>query len=79
MAINVFLIVFHHYEASDLRRLEKRYFAAISALVFIPAIAFLFIHTPLKGPMYASVTVRPSPSLLPTEPPAYSEIRSGAP
>lgn len=56
-AWNVFLIVFYQYDANDLRQLEKTYLGIITAIVFIPALVFLFIHTPEKGPMYSSVTV----------------------
>jgi hypothetical protein len=59
MALDVFLIVFYKYEAEDLRKLELKYITVITALVFIPALTFLFIHTPERGPMYGSVTVSP--------------------
>jgi len=57
MAIDVFLIVFRKYDTEDLRKLEWKYIVVISAYIFIPATAFLFIRTPAKGPMYGSVTV----------------------
>ncbi|KAH6678704.1 putative cAMP receptor [Halenospora varia] len=57
MAIDVFLIVFYKYDAEDLRKLEIKYVGAITAFTAIPALSFLFIHTPKKGPMYASVTL----------------------
>ncbi|TVY73299.1 Cyclic AMP receptor, partial [Lachnellula suecica] len=57
MAINVFLIVFYRYEAADLRKLEIKYVGIITTLTFIPAFTFLFIKSPEKGPMYASVTL----------------------
>lgn len=57
MSWNVFLIVFYRYEAEDLRKLEKKYVGGITAVTFIPAFVFLFIHNQDKGPMYASVTV----------------------
>ena len=60
-AINVFLVVFYQYDAEALRKLEKTYIGVITALVLIPAVAFLFIHTPEKGPMYSSVTVSALP------------------
>ena len=56
-AWNVFLIVFYQYDAEDLRQLEKKYVGVITAIVFIPAVTFLFINTSEKGPMYSSVTV----------------------
>ncbi|KAH8697076.1 hypothetical protein BGW36DRAFT_416662 [Talaromyces proteolyticus] len=57
MAYDVFLIVFYHYDAEDLRRLEFKFITIITALVFIPALIFLFIRTPAKGPMYGSETI----------------------
>jgi hypothetical protein len=57
MAFDVFLIVFYKYEAEDLRKLEVKYTIGITSLVLIPAVAFLFVHTKEKGPMYGSVTV----------------------
>lgn len=56
-AWNVFLTVFYQYDAVALRKLEKMYIGVITALVFIPALTFLFIHTSERGPMYSSVTV----------------------
>jgi hypothetical protein len=61
MAWDVFLIVFYKYETEALRKLELKYIAVITALTFIPAATFLFIHTPEKGPMYGSVTVSTIP------------------
>ncbi|KUJ23877.1 putative cAMP receptor [Mollisia scopiformis] len=57
MACDVFLIVFYKYETEDLRRLELKYAVGITTVVFIPALTFLFIHTPEKGPIYGSVTL----------------------
>jgi hypothetical protein len=57
MAIDVFLIVFYKYDTEDLHKLEKKYIAVVTTVVFIPAFTFLFIHTKEKGPMLASVTV----------------------
>lgn len=61
MACDVFLIVFYKYEAEDLRKLEMKYIGVITALVFTPAVTFLFIRTPERGPMYGSVTVSALP------------------
>jgi hypothetical protein len=57
MAIDVFLIVFYKYEAEDLHKLEAKYISVITFLTLIPAVAFLFVHTPTKGHMYGSVIV----------------------
>ena len=57
MAIDVFLIVFYQYDARSLHRLEKKYIAAITGFTFIPAFAFLFVHSADKGHMYGSVTL----------------------
>jgi hypothetical protein len=57
MAIDVYLVVYRRYEAEALRKLEIYYIIIITSIVAIPAVVFLFIHTPNKGPMYGSVTV----------------------
>lgn len=57
MALNVFLVVFHQYDAAALRKLELKYITAITTITFIPAFAFIFISTADKGPIYGSVTV----------------------
>lgn len=57
MAYDVFLIVFYRYDAEDLRRLEVKFIVIITTLVFVPALVFLFVQTPEKGPMYGSETV----------------------
>ncbi|KUL83138.1 hypothetical protein ZTR_10993 [Talaromyces verruculosus] len=56
MAIDVYLVVYRRYEAEALRKLEIYYITIITCIVAIPAVVFLFIHTPDKGPMYGSVT-----------------------
>lgn len=57
MACDVFLVVFYHYDVAALRKLEMMYVGVITALVAIPAVTFLFIRTPERGPVYGSVTV----------------------
>lgn len=57
MSLDVFLIVFHGYDVEALQKLELKYFVIITTVVFIPALAFLFVNTPDKGYMYGSVTV----------------------
>lgn len=57
MAVNVFLIVFRRYDTETLRALEWKYIVGISVFTFIPAVAFLFIRSEDKGPMYGSVDV----------------------
>ncbi|QKX56940.1 uncharacterized protein TRUGW13939_04048, partial [Talaromyces rugulosus] len=57
MAYDVFLIVFYRYDAEDLKRLEIKFITIITPLVFVPALVFLFISTPEKGPMYGSETI----------------------
>lgn len=65
MACDVFLVVFYYYDVDSLRKLEIKYICVITALVSIPAVVFLFIHTTEKGLVYGSVTVSscPSPAL----------------
>jgi hypothetical protein len=60
MAIDVFLIVFYKYDTEDLHKLERRYIAVITTLVFVPACTFLFVETKERGPMYGSVSVSSS-------------------
>ncbi|KAH1487765.1 hypothetical protein LV164_002200 [Aspergillus fumigatus] len=57
MACDVFLVVYYQFDVRALRKLEIWYIAIITSLVSIPAIVFLFIHTPEKGPMYGGVTL----------------------
>ncbi|KAL1842332.1 hypothetical protein VTJ49DRAFT_5500 [Mycothermus thermophilus] len=57
MAVNVYLIVFHSYDAKMLRKLEWKYVAVITTVCFIPAFVGLFISTPEKGPFYGGVTL----------------------
>lgn len=64
MAVDVYLVVYRRFEAEALRKLEIYYITIITCIVAIPAIVFLFIHTPEKGPMYGSVTVSLNTSLL---------------
>ncbi|KIM95763.1 hypothetical protein OIDMADRAFT_133399 [Oidiodendron maius Zn] len=54
MALDVLLIVFYRHDAETLRKLEIKYIGIITTVVFIPALTFLFIHTPEKGHMYGS-------------------------
>jgi hypothetical protein len=61
MACDVFLVVFYSYDVVDLRKLEIKYIGVITTLVSIPAVTFLFIRTPERGPMYGSVTVSALP------------------
>ncbi|OJJ07334.1 hypothetical protein ASPVEDRAFT_364757 [Aspergillus versicolor CBS 583.65] len=56
MTIDVVLVVFYHYEPEALRKLEKKYFAVITTLTFIPAFVFLFVRNAENGPLYGGVT-----------------------
>ena len=57
MAMDTYLVVFYHFDAHSLHKLEIKYIGAITTLTFLPALIFLFIHTPEKGPIYGSETV----------------------
>lgn len=57
MSLDTYLVVFHHFDARSLQKLELKYVGAISALTGIPAIVFLFIRTPERGPIYGGETV----------------------
>lgn len=57
MALDTYLVVIHHFESHYLHRLEPLYIAMITGVTFIPALVFLFIRSPEKGPIYGSETV----------------------
>jgi hypothetical protein len=57
MALDTYLVVFHHYDAHYLRKLEPKYIGGITIATFIPALVFLFIRSDEKGPVYGSETV----------------------
>lgn len=57
MAMDTYLVVFYHFDAHSLHKLEIKYIGAITTLTFIPALVFLFVQTPEKGPIYGSETV----------------------
>lgn len=57
MSLDTYLVVFHHFDAHSLQKLEIKYIGVISALTGIPAIVFLFIRTPARGPIYGGETV----------------------
>lgn len=57
MALDTYLVVFHHFDVHSLHQLEVKYVGIISSLTFIPALVFLFIRTPERGPIYGSETV----------------------
>ncbi|KAJ5778684.1 hypothetical protein N7520_001930 [Penicillium odoratum] len=57
MALDTYLVVFHHFDAHYLRKLEPKYIGGNTTLTFIPALAFLFIHSDEKGPVYGSETI----------------------
>ncbi|KAJ5103012.1 hypothetical protein N7532_003541 [Penicillium argentinense] len=57
MALDTYLVVFHRFDTHSLQKLERWYLSLITVLTFIPALVFLFIHTPAKGPIYGSETI----------------------
>jgi hypothetical protein len=57
MALDTYLVVFHHFDTQSLRRLEIKYIGVITTLSFIPAFVFLFIPGHYKGPIYGDETV----------------------
>lgn len=64
MALDTYLVVFHHFDAHTLHELETKYIGAITTLTFIPALVFLFIHTPERGSIYGNEIVSISTSPL---------------
>ncbi|KAF3013154.1 hypothetical protein E8E15_004111 [Penicillium rubens] len=57
MALDTYLVVFHHFDTQSLRKLELKYIGVISTLSFIPAFVFLFIRGREKGPIYGDETI----------------------
>ncbi|KAJ5935780.1 hypothetical protein N7466_005327 [Penicillium verhagenii] len=57
MAFDTYLVVFHHFDAHYLQKLEVKYIGGITTLTFIPALVFLFIRSDEKGSVYGSETV----------------------
>lgn len=57
MALDTYLVVFHHFDSHSLQKLEKTYLGVITTVSFIPALVFLFIDTPQRGSLYGSETV----------------------
>lgn len=57
MALDTYLVVFHHFDSHSLQKLEAKYLGIISTLSFIPALVFLFINTSERGSIYGSETV----------------------
>ncbi|KAJ5929800.1 hypothetical protein N7454_006750 [Penicillium verhagenii] len=57
MALDTYLVVFHHFDAHYLQKLEVKYIGGITTLTFIPALVFLFIRSDEKGSVYGSETI----------------------
>lgn len=57
MALDTYLVVFYRFDTHSLHKLEKYYLSIITIVTFIPALVFLFIGTPAKGPIYGSEKV----------------------
>lgn len=57
MALDVYLVVFYHFDGRALKSLEIPYVVAITTLTFIPALVFLFIRTSARGSIYGSAIV----------------------
>jgi hypothetical protein len=59
MALNVMLVFFHHYQAPQLRRLEKYYLCFSYGLPAIPAITYIIMHH-VSRPVLGGATVSPT-------------------
>jgi hypothetical protein len=68
MAINVYLVFFHRFDAARLKKLYWLYGLICYGLPFIPAIFCLFYSSKKKGKMYGDATVSPLPSPKPRYP-----------
>jgi len=65
MAVNVYLVFFHRFDAARLKKLYWLYALICYGLPFIPAIFCLFYISKGKGRMYGDATVSfPSHQLL---------------
>ena len=60
MAINVYMTLFYHYNAQQLKRLEWRYHLMCYGLPLVVGLVYLFVETPARGKMYGPATVRHS-------------------
>ncbi|EEU33689.1 uncharacterized protein NECHADRAFT_4204, partial [Fusarium vanettenii 77-13-4] len=52
MALNVYLTIYHKYDAQRLQRVEVIYLFCCYGLPFIPALTFIFINDPARGMFY---------------------------
>ncbi|KAK2744954.1 hypothetical protein FQN57_004084 [Myotisia sp. PD_48] len=52
MAFNVYLTLFQHYDAADLKKLEWKYWIFCYGIPFVPALVFLCVSTKSKGKIY---------------------------
>lgn len=57
MAINVYLVFFRGYTVRQLRSLDFMYLLACYGLSFVPAVIFLWVSTPERGPIYGSAVI----------------------
>jgi Slime mold cyclic AMP receptor len=58
MAVNVYLVFFHRYDATSLKKMYWIYGVLCYGLPFIPALVCLLIRDPVRGEMYGNATVR---------------------
>ncbi|KAH9211029.1 hypothetical protein DL95DRAFT_512152 [Leptodontidium sp. 2 PMI_412] len=57
MAINVYLALFHHYDAASLMKLNRIYLIVCYGLPFVPAFVCLFISSKHRGKIYGDATL----------------------
>ena len=57
MAVNIYLVFFRGYNTKQLRGLDHKYLFACYGFSLIPAIAYLFIKTKDRGPIYGGAVV----------------------
>ncbi|KAM0799326.1 hypothetical protein BDR22DRAFT_330488 [Usnea florida] len=57
MAINVYMTLFHNYNAQRLKTLEWRYHCMCYGVPFLVAFVYIFIETPSKGRIYGPATL----------------------
>ena len=57
MAINVYLAFFSGRTVEQLRALDLRYIIVCYGASFVPALVYLFVNTPDRGPIYGDASV----------------------
>ena len=57
MAVNIYLVFFHHWNTHQLQGLDRKYFVVCYGVSLIPATVYLFIETNDRGKIYGGAIV----------------------